>query len=287
MSSCLNLTDDGRSARLCRTRELSRGNEPLPSTGKILELHRRHHLAPGGQQQKKGVNEHEEVKTTFAESVCESLQSDKWEVAPPHGPEGPYAAHEQRGAEADCSAAVDHWKSAIVEFDSSPPKYSTDDAFYKSVKNLSFVALFNPKANAKVDCAYITCPITTTSAGDQQSGGGDNTSSSSSKESPLKPPTQGDEDNKVPGSPQEPTAKPSVPEMGETGDAPPPALEGESQDGRVPDQSQEDEESLQAESPPHRWTVARDAEQNPDGGTHVLVCMTKPSALEVNSAPFT
>ncbi|KAL8439079.1 hypothetical protein Efla_006678 [Eimeria flavescens] len=66
---------------------------------------------------------------------------------------GTYGVHVQTGQTADCSAAVDHWKEALVSFGTLPPIYKKDVKPYDGLQNMSFVALFNPKADAKVDCA--------------------------------------------------------------------------------------------------------------------------------------
>ncbi|KAL8437304.1 hypothetical protein ACSSS7_001067 [Eimeria intestinalis] len=205
-------------------------------------------------------------KSTFAGSVCTSLQSVEWKVSAPPRSDGTYAAHEQRGAKADCSAAVDDWQGAIVDFGSSPPKYNTEDAFYKNVRNLSFVALFNPKTDAKVDCAYITCPRTTSGGGNQESEAAEDGSSADPEDTP--PTIPGQENNGNDGGP------PQVPGSG-------------FQEEEDSHHSQELEEVLQSGSVLRRLDEVRDAEQNGREDSHVLICVTTPSALEVNSAPFT
>ncbi|KAL8439078.1 hypothetical protein Efla_006677 [Eimeria flavescens] len=103
--------------------------------------------------------------SSFLTSVCTSMQT-----ASPRNPkvaktvkvqskeDATYAVHVQTGQTANCSAAVDHWKEALVNFGRLPPAYNADSEPYNDLQNVSFVALFNPKANAKVDCAYVTCP---------------------------------------------------------------------------------------------------------------------------------
>ncbi|CDJ29530.1 SAG family member [Eimeria mitis] len=66
-----------------------------------------------------------------------------------------------------CSAAVSYWKKAHVNFGELPPEYEEKKDVYVDSQNVSLVALYNPKEGATLDCAYITCPIstaTTTSA---------------------------------------------------------------------------------------------------------------------------
>ncbi|CDJ32938.1 SAG family member [Eimeria mitis] len=71
---------------------------------------------------------------------------------------GTYAYAVQEGASADCKAAVDHWKAALSNFKSLPPQYTGETAPYADPQNISFISLFNPNENPKVDCAYFTCP---------------------------------------------------------------------------------------------------------------------------------
>ncbi|CDJ29416.1 SAG family member [Eimeria mitis] len=61
-----------------------------------------------------------------------------------------------------CSAAVTYWKGAHVNFGELPPVYEGEKGVYKESRNRSLVALYNPKKDATIDCAYITCPITST-----------------------------------------------------------------------------------------------------------------------------
>ncbi|CDJ51394.1 SAG family member [Eimeria brunetti] len=69
-----------------------------------------------------------------------------------------YAYAVQDGTEANCEAAVEHWKEALPNFSGLPPTYTTETDLYKNSQNVSFISLFNPKENPKVDCAYFTCP---------------------------------------------------------------------------------------------------------------------------------
>lgn len=58
----------------------------------------------------------------------------------------------------DCSAAVEFWTQAYTNFEGLPEAYAKDKVPYNSAQNVSFIALFNPKENPEVDCAYFTCP---------------------------------------------------------------------------------------------------------------------------------
>ncbi|CDJ66133.1 SAG family member [Eimeria necatrix] len=59
----------------------------------------------------------------------------------------------------DCKAAVQHWKDSFSLFNNEiPPKYKglNDPEVYDS-RAVSFVALYNPKANPIASCAFVTC----------------------------------------------------------------------------------------------------------------------------------
>ncbi|CDJ31459.1 SAG family member [Eimeria mitis] len=60
-----------------------------------------------------------------------------------------------------CSAAVSYWKKAHVNFGELPAEYEEPKDVYADSQNVSLVALYNPKEGATLDCAYITCPIST------------------------------------------------------------------------------------------------------------------------------
>ncbi|CDJ35224.1 SAG family member [Eimeria mitis] len=95
--------------------------------------------------------------TEYLTAVCKAMkQNTATEVD--IKPDGTYAYAVQEGTDADCQAAVDHWKEAFTNFDGLPPTYDKSTDVYKSAKNVSFISLFNPQENPKVDCAYFTCP---------------------------------------------------------------------------------------------------------------------------------
>lgn len=73
--------------------------------------------------------------------------------------QGTLAYFPQEGSPADCNAAVELWKSAFANFDSLPPVFEDIQAPYTGYQNISFFSLFNPQANAAVDCAFATCPV--------------------------------------------------------------------------------------------------------------------------------
>ncbi|KAL8429926.1 hypothetical protein Efla_004740 [Eimeria flavescens] len=103
--------------------------------------------------------------SSFLTAVCTSMQTASptnlkvaKTVKASFKEDATYAVHVQTGQMANCSAAVDHWKEALVNFGRLPPAYNADSEPYNDLQNVSFVALFNPKARAKIDCAYVTCP---------------------------------------------------------------------------------------------------------------------------------
>ncbi|KAL8452789.1 hypothetical protein Emag_002162 [Eimeria magna] len=183
----------------------------------------------------------------------------------------PVAMHKQTGENADCSAAVEHWKGAVVHFTSMPPEYEGTKEFYKDARNVSFVALFNPKAGATVDCAYITCPIKTSAPeedGGSVSGDGDG-EQEEEEEEPGVPPQQSGEESLSP-TPPNPDPDTQVTEKPNDG-----GLEGH-------DVALFSARGIRSSPAPFfrsaGVTVTQDA--------RVLLCATKPAALEKNVAPF-
>ncbi|KAL8452791.1 hypothetical protein Emag_002164 [Eimeria magna] len=96
-------------------------------------------------------------ESEFFKSVCQRTQLTPRDNNAPAETDATYALHTQTGNTASCSAAVNYWKGAIASFESLPPKYDSEAEVYSDRRNVSFVALFNPQPNAKIDCAYITC----------------------------------------------------------------------------------------------------------------------------------
>ncbi|CDJ51390.1 SAG family member [Eimeria brunetti] len=98
--------------------------------------------------------------TNYVDQVCAALKAEAGGTpgAASSTLNGTYAHAVQEGVNADCEAAVDYWKAALNNFTGLPPTYTTDIDLYKNSQNVSFISLFNPKENPKVDCAYFTCP---------------------------------------------------------------------------------------------------------------------------------
>ncbi|CDJ32986.1 SAG family member [Eimeria mitis] len=105
----------------------------------------------------KGRSGSTELNTGYLTAVCQAMKQNtvtEGEIKP----DGTYAYAVQEGTDADCQAAVDHWKEAFTNFDGLPPPYDKTTDVYKAANNVSFISLFNPQENPKVDCAYFTCP---------------------------------------------------------------------------------------------------------------------------------
>ncbi|CDJ36648.1 LOW QUALITY PROTEIN: SAG family member [Eimeria mitis] len=106
----------------------------------------------------------------YVGSVCTALKGDEVSAQGSATLAGTYAYAVQEGASADCEAAVEHWKAAFSNFNGLPPRlppqYTEDTEPYDNPQNISFISLFNPSENPKVDCAYFTCPAK--KAGKQQ-----------------------------------------------------------------------------------------------------------------------
>ncbi|KAL8425198.1 hypothetical protein Efla_004273 [Eimeria flavescens] len=74
------------------------------------------------------------------------------------------ALDEQSGNQADCAEAVEDFNKAAPLFGSLPPKYTPQAEIYKNIQAVSFVALYNPKDDPKLECGYFNCTETTPSA---------------------------------------------------------------------------------------------------------------------------
>ncbi|CDI74848.1 SAG family member [Eimeria praecox] len=105
----------------------------------------------------------------YVKAVCNALQASPASPASAIAVNGTYAYAAQDGADADCEAAVEHWKEAVDNFNGPPPQYKAGDGVYANPQNISFISLFNPQNNPKLDCAYFTCPA---SASSEQGDGG-------------------------------------------------------------------------------------------------------------------
>ncbi|CDJ45681.1 SAG family member [Eimeria brunetti] len=78
---------------------------------------------------------------------------------------GTYAFMAMSSKEADCAAAVDHWKAAFRNFTSIPPAKTGETTIYDKQQNISFVAMYNPIKDAAADCRVVTCTRKTSAPG--------------------------------------------------------------------------------------------------------------------------
>ncbi|KAL8449687.1 hypothetical protein Emed_002942 [Eimeria media] len=210
------------------------------------------------------------LDSNFLNYACNSLQSKSAALSTDRAT---FAVHSQSGTNADCSAAVEYWKGAIANFDSLPPEYQESTTPYNSSKNVSFVALFNPKNNAAVDCAYVTCQKTTTQPDSDTAG------------NPSEEQTQ-------PSGPEDPKEPPSTP-------AAPPASPSDTSPstngGGVETEKENlgDKEGVQEnegrDTPQVRRLSARSVRTGDTvvESTQLLVCATTPAALKAEERPFT
>ncbi|CDJ51408.1 SAG family member [Eimeria brunetti] len=112
-------------------------------------------------------SETEQPNTNYLKQVCDDMKGGKVTVQK-ITPDGIYAYAVQD--KYDCQAAVDYWKKAFTNFNGLPPAYDSTATPYTSAQNISFISLFNPKENPKVDCAHFTCPPATGDGGNGRSG---------------------------------------------------------------------------------------------------------------------
>ncbi|CDJ30053.1 SAG family member [Eimeria mitis] len=98
--------------------------------------------------------------------VCDALIAKDSEEADPKGTSttefksGTYAFMALSTNQADCAAAVDHWKAAVSNFASLPPSKTEGEELYGKPENVSFVAMYNPSDSAAADCRVVTCTQT-------------------------------------------------------------------------------------------------------------------------------
>ncbi|CDJ45677.1 SAG family member [Eimeria brunetti] len=111
------------------------------------------------------TNEHE---TKPWDKVCKALITEDEASTVPKATRtgevfksGTYAFMALTSDQADCTAAVDHWKAAFSNFTSIPPsKTEGEETHYNKQQNISFVALYNPSDGATADCRVVTCSET-------------------------------------------------------------------------------------------------------------------------------
>ncbi|CDJ67169.1 SAG family member [Eimeria necatrix] len=104
----------------------------------------------------------------FTGSVCTAARAGTMPPTTSTSLDGNFAISIQKGANGDCATAVKHWREGVNLFKGLPPPYAADSAVYKTTQAQSFVALFTPQQESKVDCAYFVCPETTDSGSKQE-----------------------------------------------------------------------------------------------------------------------
>ncbi|KAL8449729.1 hypothetical protein Emed_002984 [Eimeria media] len=110
------------------------------------------------------------AQPAILQSVCDSLQPGVNRLATAFGADdGVYVVHRQSGDQADCHAAVKSWIQGIAFSRSAFPAFDDGKEYYKDVNTMAFAALFHPKFEAKVDCAYVTCPPKALPIGEKRS----------------------------------------------------------------------------------------------------------------------
>ncbi|KAL8452787.1 hypothetical protein Emag_002160 [Eimeria magna] len=198
-------------------------------------------------------------ESQFLDYACNSLRSEN---SAPFTKEATFAVHSQTGSDADCLTAAEYWEGAIANFNSLPPEYQKNASPYTNSRNVSFVALFNPKANAAVDCAYVTCQKTANQTGSGASGGG-----VGGAPGHLEPELEQGKPSTSTGPPTTATDS-SLPTVG-------------GGDGNGGHENAESRESrrLAARIEGTGETVTEE--------THLLVCVTTPAALNEGERPFT
>ncbi|CDJ36906.1 SAG family member [Eimeria mitis] len=105
-------------------------------------------------------------ESDFWSKLCAKVVATPAVLASSEGtlPKGTYAYFATVESEGDCAAAVEYWKGGFSLFEEKlPEKYSqSEPKVYANAKAVSFVALFNPKPDPTVSCAFVKCPATTT-----------------------------------------------------------------------------------------------------------------------------
>ncbi|CDJ64350.1 SAG family member [Eimeria necatrix] len=71
--------------------------------------------------------------------------------------DGTYAFKSLTSEKPECESIVNYWKTAFKNFTGLPPSQNQAADLYSNQHNISFVALYNPSANATADCRVATC----------------------------------------------------------------------------------------------------------------------------------
>lgn len=71
-------------------------------------------------------------------------------------PDGTQAVFPLTADKEDCAGAVEFWRQGFSLFNGLPPAFTSTTSPYTNPLSVSFVSLFNPNADAVVDCAVMT-----------------------------------------------------------------------------------------------------------------------------------
>ncbi|CDJ45664.1 SAG family member [Eimeria brunetti] len=113
----------------------------------------------------------EDYKTWVWKPVCDFLLGETTEAGHSRGVSqeafvsGTYAFKVVDGGEPNCTDVVNGWKDAYTNFNGIPPAKEGNEDVYKVHENVSFVAMYNPSANAAASCRVVTCTKTVSVAG--------------------------------------------------------------------------------------------------------------------------
>ncbi|KAL8442677.1 hypothetical protein Emag_006281 [Eimeria magna] len=142
-----------------------------PEEGRLAAIARS--APPENESEQVGRDDEQTKKKKFLEAVCKVIlkarrlplllncagsMKEGTEESPQESElKGTYMYASQDSSDEICAAAVENWRGAVTNFPSVPPTYTAQELFYQKHENVSVVGLFNPKPNATVDCAIITC----------------------------------------------------------------------------------------------------------------------------------
>ncbi|CDJ45661.1 SAG family member [Eimeria brunetti] len=73
---------------------------------------------------------------------------------------GTYAFKNVEGGKPNCTEVVNVWKAAYTNFNGTPPPKGKNESLYRVPENVSFVAMYNPSADATASCRVVTCTKT-------------------------------------------------------------------------------------------------------------------------------
>ncbi|CDJ45660.1 SAG family member [Eimeria brunetti] len=130
--------------------------------------------AAGFGELKQAVEEEKEARLPDESASAEQGEYENWAWKPvcdalaKKFESGTYAYMPvEDAANVNCTAVVDTWKAAYSNFSGLPPPHLGNEKLYKNHDNVSFVAMYNPSADATADCRVVTCTKKTTAGGEK------------------------------------------------------------------------------------------------------------------------